>query len=142
MDLSVLSAEYELGPVLMAGEYLKIGGELEMHSIPSYTIDMEGWYGSLSWRIKDWLSVGASYGEYYPIGDDKDGDSFVDVGLGDYYAWQKDTTLSVRFDITNYWVIKLETHFMNGVALCDRSENPGILDEHWNLYAIKTSLSF
>ena len=142
MDLSVFSAEYERGPLLMAAEYLKFGGELEFHSIPSYEIDLEGWYGSLSWRIKDWLSVGASYGEYYPISDDKDGDSFVAAGLRDYYAWQKDAAISLRFDINEYWAIKLETHFMNGVALCNLSENPEIMDENWNLYIVKTSLSF
>ena len=103
---------------------------------------IEGWYGSVSRQVNEWLRLGGSYGEYYPNSDDKDGRLFVGAGLRDYYAWQKDTTLSVRFDLNDYWCLKMEKHFINGVAQCDLAENPGIMEEDWTLYTLKTSLAF
>ncbi|MDY6878874.1 MAG: hypothetical protein V2J25_02175 [Desulfatiglans sp.] len=141
-SIAVLSAEYETGPFILTGEYLNLDCDIGLPFLPPYSVGIEGWYGSVSWQVNEWLRLGASYGEYYPNSDDKDGRLFVGAGLRDYYAWQKDTTLSVRFDLNDYWCLKMETHFINGVAQCDLAENPGIMEEDWTLYTLKTSLAF
>ncbi len=64
--------------------------------------------------------------------------------LRDFRAWQKDITLSVRFNLNEYFCIKLETHFIDGVGLASLQENepPDEAEQNWMLYAVKTSLNF
>ncbi len=138
----IVSADYENGPIHLIAEHFFFDSEMEMSGTDPSQSKMEGWYGSFAYRIKDWLELGLYYSEYYKLPDDKDGDIFVEAGYQDYYAWQKDSALSIRFDITDHWAVKLEGHTLNGVGLCNISENLDGMDENWNLYALKTSLSF
>ena len=80
----------------------------------------EGWYLGATYRFTDWFELGAYYSEYYPNRNDKDG-STPDA-LGRYVdpksrAWNKDLCLTTRFDINENWVVKLEAHTIDGVAL-------------------------
>jgi len=140
--ISVLSVEYEKGPVILACEYFDMDTDIVMRPFGTAPMEIEGWYISASWQVKDWLELGAAYGEYYPTPEDKDGSDFEAVGLPDYYAWQKDTTLSVRFNLSEYWTAKFETHFMDGAGACSPSDNPNGIKDDWILYAVKTSLYF
>ncbi len=62
--------------------------------------------------------------------------------------WSKDNCLSLRFDINDHWVVKLEGHLMDGlnavnVSLTDEeaaaTNDP---EEEWSMFAIKISYSF
>ena len=58
---------------------------------------------------------------------------------------QKDLAFSTRFDINASWLVKLEAHYMDGVALLTEPDNPeglGSLDKYWMLYAVKTTFNF
>ena len=140
--VQVYSTEFERGPLLISAEYSNIVAEVEGVKI----MDAEGWYAGFSWQVWDWIETGITYSEYYPYSYDKKGKNWEAIGSPDYYAWQKDTTFSLRFNISEWWAVKLEAHLMNGVALLD--DYPSIVEERlgadrdWTLYALKTSLTF
>lgn len=141
-EISVLSAEYDFYDFTFAIERLKMDFSVESDAGMSLDISLEGWYAAISWEALNWLSLGASYGEYYPDGSDKDGDTFKDAGQKDYFAWQKDIALGVKLNVNEYWCFKFETHFMDGLGLADLDKNLEEPKQFWNLYVIKTSLSF
>ncbi|MBU0992769.1 MAG: hypothetical protein KJ737_09785 [Proteobacteria bacterium] len=136
--LNSLSMEYEIGGLTIVAEYMNI----RFLALDEMT-EIMGWYCGGAWEMTEWLSLGATYGEHYPEAADKDGSEFKSVGYPDYYAWQKETTISARFNMTEYWCIKLETHFINGLGGVSLSENDKEdAKQHWTFYAIKTSLQF
>ena len=137
--MGVLSARYEYDRFTFAAEYYKLNADLKAEALGGkLPDDRKGWYGSISWDIIDWLSLGAYYGDY-------EQESFFDnpgnQSYPDYYSYQKDTAISVKFEISKYWSIKLETHFMEGVNQID-DDFTSNMEKDWNLYAVKTSLCF
>ncbi|MGE0086358.1 MAG: hypothetical protein AB7S75_18270 [Desulfococcaceae bacterium] len=153
MQFIIGSAEYSIGDLTLAAEYgtrrknLTVTTDLSKLGRPNpppmeLEIDDESYYGLISYRFTDWFEAGACYSVFYPDKDDRDGERFEKAGKPDYLAWQKDWALSARFDITDFWLIKLEVHFMDGVALCSYEDNPDGFDQDWTLYAIKTTFSF
>ncbi len=139
-NISVLSTEYEIGPAIFAAEYLMMDIDFDSPFIV-IPLELEGWYGRISWRLLDWLSLGASYGEFYPRPDDKTGSDYDGTPMRAAFAWQKDAGVSVRFDIVEKWSLKLETHFINGLAQVEGTDY-SVMEEDWILLAAKTSLSF
>ena len=101
----------------------------------------EGWYVSASYRFTDWFETALSYSEYYPNADDKDGEARKDHGHA-FMSWLKTTTLSTRFDINDYWVLKLEASYNDGFGGINLADNPEELEPYWSLFAAKMTFSF
>lgn len=151
----VASIEYSWENLTIASEYALIKYDMDF-TIPGRSstendFDSEGYYLSASYRFTDWFELGAYYSEYYPDKDDKDGDDYVKkdmagFGVHDYDAWLKDACLSTRFDINEYWIIKLEGHIMDGAATLMKDQNmvDGKLatEEDWYLLAAKMTFNF
>ncbi len=91
--------------------------DTESQGVPINTFLIGGWYASASWNVIDWLSLGTYYMDYYPNLNDKDGKELEAAGLPAYYAWQKEIVASAKFNINEYWCVKFETHFINGIGL-------------------------
>jgi len=158
MDMSetrstVFSGEYSIGNLTMAAEYEMVKSDytitLDMSRLgqpdPPPTemkMDSEHYYGLLSYRFTDWFEAGSYYSVFYDDKNDRDGKKWVTEGLPDFAAWQKDFTLSTRFDINDFWLIKLEIHFMDGVAMCPETDNLNGFDKNWTLFALKTTFNF
>ena len=53
----------------------------------------------------------------------------------------KETTLSLRFDLNEFWLLKLEAHAMRGHYLQGPS-NDGTFHDNWFLYAAKVTFNF
>lgn len=160
------SLEYAIGNFIFAAEYMQNNYHLRMplsdHLLtatgqPYDDIDKEfdavGYYGSLTYRVTDWFEFGGYYGEYYANKDDKHGTKAVAENIikaGQEHAkWLKDSCIAVRFDITSNWILKLETHYMDGAALMYSSDGNLAADgvttnyeRYWMLYAAKASFSF
>lgn len=134
-EFSVLSAEYDIGDLTFSAERFMMDVDSKKST--------EGYYGSITWEIVNWVSIGAAYGEYYPNADDKNGSKLEADGVPDYYAWQKDITASIRFNVNEFWCFKFETRFINGLGLTSIAANPPEdSEQNWNLCLLKTSLSF
>ncbi len=102
---------------------------------------IDGGYASLTYRFFSWLEIGGYYTYYYPNSDDKKGkDEYVTKSN----AWFKDTCLSIRFDLNEYWIFKLEGHLIDGTAIMFGSDqdDPKDITEEFIVFAAKLSFMF
>jgi hypothetical protein len=156
MDLKswyVLSAEYTRDALVLAFEFNRMQADILMTDIvvptgmpdpapPTVTIEAEdgdyrgGWYGSATYQVSDKVQLGGYYSTYYPDYNVRDAE-----GHG-YY--QKDLALTLRYDVTEYWLLKLEGHFMSGTGDVQAADNIGITqdEENWNLFGVKSTFYF
>lgn len=171
MHFGVLSAEYQRDRFTFAGEWSRWVGTFNnlyddatsfagtpLANSLDFELDMERWYVQASARVHDRLELGSYYSVFYSDRGDKDGSRY-DYGAQtggalasrneEHRAWQKDLTVSVRIDITDSMILKLENHFINGTAGLLHAENPGVgsilpggEEESWMLFAAKTSFIF
>ncbi|MBU0994269.1 MAG: hypothetical protein KJ737_17400 [Proteobacteria bacterium] len=139
------SIEFTWNDLLVAYEYkvLKTTGIFNIY-FPEFTItslaplDILGYYGLVSYRFLPFFEAGIYYGEFFVDANDRDG-SKREV---DYLSWQKDFAVSLKFDINDNWIIKLETHYFDGAANLNLELNPGTNAKYWWLYAAKVSYVF
>ena len=97
------------------------------------SVQKEAWYVSASRRFNKWLEAGVYYTEDYENTDT----------TGNSLTYQKDAALSFRFDPTDWWVFKIEGHYIHGTGLLDDSaHNPSQDNRGWFLLAVKTTFSF
>jgi hypothetical protein len=117
------------------------GGSLT-GTLSSY--DSDGFYFSASRQITKQLQLGAYYSVYYSNSQDKKGADLTKYGIPAYEGFQKDLALSARYDITPWWMVKGEVHFMDGTGMLDNAAaNPtSSQDRYWTLGVIKTTLYF
>lgn len=99
----------------------------------------DAWYAGVSKRMNKWFEVGSYYSEYYADVGDRNGSSRAVPSDG----FQKDVALSTRFDITDWWILKFEGHYIRGTGqLYNNALNPVRDDNGWWLFAAKTTFSF
>lgn len=129
--------EYMRGNLTCAAEYNERKNEMGSF----YTFTTQDYYGMLNYRFTDWFELGTSYSVSYDDKDDKDGDNMALRGLPKAAAWRKDLAVSTRFDINEYWIVKLEGHWINGLSGVSgyKLENPS---EDGFLFAAKVTMSF
>ena len=84
------------------------------------------------------LAFSGYYSEYFADVQDRDGTKSY---LG-HYAFQKDLTFSTRVDLATGWTAKAEIHYLDGLAQVSAAETVETPQQHWLLFALKTSLSF
>jgi len=95
----------------------------------------ETWYAAAAYRFNKWFEAGTYYTEDY--------NDLYDTGNSKQY--QKDLALSFRFDPTDWWIIKIEGHYLHGTGLLhDNADNPigGQDDRGWFMLDLKTTVSF
>jgi hypothetical protein len=61
-------------------------------------------------------------------------------------CWQHDVAVTLRFDVTRNWLIKLEGHFMDGTASVSSALQPGPVPtnqaQDWEALFAKTTVYF
>jgi hypothetical protein len=138
VKLWVASLEYQSGDLLVAAEYGRWIGKFNSQApllLPPHIVN-ERYYGMVSYHVTPWFTPGAYYSVYYPNIDKRSAKE----------NFQRDLALSVRFDVTPNWLVKLEGHLMHGTAalepaLNDRKE-PKDLVKYWGAYLLKTTAYF
>ncbi len=146
--VNVYSVEYTWNDMILAAEYMRSRFYNKI-TVPAIGMSQEsiskshGYYISATYRFNDWFEAGTYYSKAYANSDDKDGSDGVAAGtyVYDYQAWLDDIALSLRFDINEYWVAKLEGHLMDGAAGCLGIDNTDY-EEDWYMVAAKMSFSF
>ncbi|MDA8139591.1 MAG: hypothetical protein M0036_13155, partial [Desulfobacteraceae bacterium] len=138
-NVQIYSAEYTWRDLIVAAEYMIRKDESTIMGLTTSTT-AESYYLSAAYRFVDWFTLGAYYSEFYPNKDHKDGDNLAIANN----AWEKDLALTLRFDINDYWIFKIEGHAVNGTANVLCSDNPGndFADSQWYYGAAKLSFSF
>jgi hypothetical protein len=101
----------------------------------SGSLQREAWYVGASHRFNKWAEAGVYYTEDYENTE----------STGNSKDFQKDLALSLRFDLTDWWIFKVEGHYIHGTGLInDTAANRGITfdDRGWFMLALKTTVSF
>jgi hypothetical protein len=92
------------------------------------------WYVSAAYRFNKWFQAGSYYTEFY---------NDIHHRSGSPDSSQKDLALSFRFDPTDWWILKVEGHYIRGTGLLqDDANNPVRSDNGWFMLALKTTFSF
>jgi site-specific DNA-methyltransferase (adenine-specific) len=105
----------------------------------------ESYYLMASYRFVDWFTLGGYYSIYYPNMDDRDGDTTTVNNVPvDHRAWEKDLALTLRFDINEYWIFKVEGHAVDGTANVLITDNNGndFSESQWYYGAAKLTFNF
>jgi hypothetical protein len=139
--LSTLSAELIRGNWQLAAEMSQTQISLDAQGVQA-DLGWDGWYGMVNYRVHERVELGTYYSEFYNDRDDKKGKLLVARGDNAYEAWQKDLAISARFDITDNWLLKLETHVMDGVGQVNTQGETADLEQDWILYLAKMSYHF
>jgi hypothetical protein len=133
-------AEYAIGDLMLTAEYSRWRAKQrssEPMLSPPIDQQSERAYAMATYRLTPWLQPGVYYSLYFPDVDDREGRD----------AKQHDVALTLRFDINDYWLVKLEGHYMAGTAgmLNPLRVNPPDIttaDEHWGAFFVKTTAHF
>jgi hypothetical protein len=128
----IFSIEYAGEDLILATEAQVEGDELQA----SFT-----YYLSMAYRFTDWFEIGAYYSEAF----------FAEIYYLDEETFEVETTdepdyeelvLTTRFDLNEYWTLKLEGHFVQGEGAFFLQDNPGGLEDESFLFAVKTTFNF
>jgi hypothetical protein len=139
--LWVASIEYWVDDLQLVAEYGRQEVETEnshpmLLPIPSRKTTSERGYVMVGYRIAPWLRPNLYYALIYPNIDDRKGRD----------AQRHDVALTLRFDINDHWLVKLEGHFLHGTAELRPALNDGTPDDemkrNWALFAVKTTAYF
>lgn len=149
MRLSVYSFEYTWKDLVLAAEYLRVKQDVIAYVAGSEVwkrrLNVESFYGSVDYRFSDWFILGVYYSVFYRDRNDRDGTKTP--YNPPFYAFQKDACLSLRFDLNDHWIFKLEGHLVDGVGLTNLQDNLNgdsvpEFDRKWFLLAAKMTFSF
>lgn len=135
--LWVASIEYQVRALLLAAEYGRTSSRLESSlNRPRHTDVREGFYVMAAYQIAPWFTPGL----YYSI---LSVDTPTRTGENRY---QHDWAATLRYDLTANWLLKLEGHYMHGLAALQVNLNPNPpgapLGEDWGVLLVKTTAYF
>ena len=142
-----ISAEYARDNFTIIGEYSEIGLDIRTGDGQYITDNTPiGYYGLIAYRFSEYFELSYNYDVFFYKKDDKDGVTLnANLGFPHHYAWQKDHTISMRFDIRQDWNVKLEYHQVDGTGLIYLFESGTYGDDtqgDWHYFAAKTSFNF
>ncbi len=135
--LWVGSLQYQVQRLLLAAEYARYYTSSDATVISQGGKDQSTrLYAMGSYGIADWFTPGIYYAFSEPDIKLRSGPS----------SYQHDLAVTLRFDITPHWLIKVEGHYMHGVAGLDTASNGAALvsdlnrlQEDWGVLLLKTT---
>jgi hypothetical protein len=135
--LSVGSVEYASGNLLLAAEYSRWDTRTNSNNAmvfpPSPEVSSERAYGMASYRVARWLQPGVYYSVLFPDVTKLEGRENM----------QHDVATTLRFDINEHWLFKVEGHYMFGTAGLDSTLNDNVplsaLASSWGVFLLKTT---
>ena len=137
--LAVGSVEYQMGDLLVAAEYSRWRTKIEspvQALLASSDMVSERAYLMSSYRVLPWLSPGLYYSLLF-----KDVDHRTPRD-----AYQHDVAATLRFDLTDHWLLKVEGHYLRGTGALSAAQNdnqqPRTLTRDWGLLLLKTTAYF
>lgn len=137
--LALGSIEYTAHEWLVAAEYSRWWLSLEStlpSLIPEVKNTSERAYVMASYQVASWFWPGAYYSLMFANVNDRHGRE----------AYQHDIALTLRYDITQHWLVKLEGHYMHGTAGLTSALNDGTplseLKQDWGVFLVKTTAHF
>ncbi len=136
--LWVGSLEYAAHNVLLAAEYSRWHSDYSFQPpiAPPGSPTSTRWYVMCSYHAASWFSPGTYY-------------SVLNTGIPGPLTrekYQQDAALTMRFDINQNWLVKLEGHYMRGTADLQSTLNSNLpvseLTRDWGVFMAKTTAYF
>ena len=137
--LLIGSAEYVRGDWLFAAEYARSLTRQRSSLptlLPTFERLSESFYLMTTYRVAPSLEVGAYYSVF-----NNDIDDTPPMYVRPYDAFQRDLAATVRFDVNDHWLWKLEGHFMDGTASLPIEFNTQP-ERYWGLFLLRTTVTF
>jgi hypothetical protein len=139
VELWVASLEYAIQDLQLAAEYgqwhVRIRTDFPEIVPPTETTNQR-FYVMGSYRVAPWFAPGAYYSVLYPNMEQRSGRE----------AQWHDIALTLRFDMTDHWLFKLEGHYMDGTAGLRSALNDNVpltdLSRTWGVFLAKTTAYF
>jgi hypothetical protein len=133
------SVEYVVNDLLLAAEYSRWRVDTDSdvpELVPENRTISDRMYAMATYRATTWFQPGVYYSLLFEDTADRDRRS----------TRQHDTALTLRFDVNQYWLVKLEGHYMHGTAALSAALNDGKalseLEPNWLLFIAKTTAYF
>ncbi len=136
-DVHVLSLEFRPSVWTFAAEYAQWNGDLANPFFPVPVHD-ERYYLQASREIRSDLHAAAYWSVLHPDRGNRDGNGLDDPDG----AFQKDVAVSLRYDLTDRWIAKIEGHEVVGTAALEHSANPDGMARRWRYLATKLTVAF
>jgi hypothetical protein len=133
--LAMGSAEYILGNLALNGEYARWYTDQDS-ALPTSNFSRtdERLYALAAYRVARWFQPAAYYALFFPDVDNRGGGSAFR---------QDDLALTLRFDVTRAWIVKLEAHYMVGTAGLTAPLSVGAPPadpaHRWGVFLLKTT---
>ena len=136
----LVGLEYAIADLMLTAEYARSRSEQSSDApelSPPIESTSENAYAMASYRLASWFQTGAYYAISYPDVDQREGRQ----------NYQHDLAVTFRYDVNEYWLVKLEGHYMSGTAglLNPLRINPPDITQaaqHWAAYFVKTTAHF
>jgi hypothetical protein len=141
-SFAIGSAEYLRGPWTFAAEYSR-WFKHQVTSlpavIPTLDEDAERFYVLGGYRVSPRYEVGGYYSVHHKDAGDRQGRGTAFAAR--HHAFQRDLAATLRFDVNEHWLWKLEGHFVDGAADLATADLPAS-KRYWGLFLIRTTVTF
>ncbi len=146
LENRVYSVEYSWNNLMLMTEFIQTTKEYEINLASlgeSKKSDSWGWYVGGAYRLIDWMEFG---GYFSQTRNDK-----TETGMflpePDYFSEFDNICATIRFDLNEYWTLKLEGHRFRGVYSTPEWDvvlNPvyNSVEETWEMFVVKTTVAF
>ncbi len=130
-----VSAIYEVSLVTIAVEYLRLRGRGES-VVPAASLvipindNTEGLYCNTTWHTTRWLDIFAGVEGAWVDAYDRNGTRA--------YAW----VVAANLMPLSNWSLKFEFRDVYGEMGINKGDNPGGIEDHWQVLALKTTVDF
>lgn len=144
----VIGAEYNVGDFAFAAEYKLLDIKDGVSRVPAFALIGQPsvtrfasqsvyYYGMASWQAKSWLGLGTYYSYSHS-------DRNNPATRRSPTATSHDYAIAATVGLTNWWLAKLEYHFIDGVNFVNGAgdNNRTTSSAKWNYVVLKTTLSF
>jgi hypothetical protein len=139
----IASAEYIHDSWLFAAEYARA----YKHQVttlpallPTFDEDGERFYAMATHRFCERLEAGAYYSVTNADVHDRAGRNTMKFAEP-FYAWQRDASATLRFDVNDHWLWKVEAHVIDGAADLALNVNTHP-DRFWGMFLFRTTVTF
>jgi hypothetical protein len=141
-ELIAGSIEYTHGDWMFAAEYMRSlkrqTSSLPM-LLPTEHGDSERFYVLATRRLTPQLELGTYLSIAHADVGDRSGEGMQ--WTQPFHAFQRDLTLTARYDVNEHWLWKVEGHAIDGTADLPAELNPDP-KRRWALFLIKTTVTF
>jgi hypothetical protein len=133
--------QYTVGNLVVEGEYRRWWRDQQIfNGFFSVTTDTRAWYTAAAYRISKRLELGSYYSRLVAVW-------ATDHNAPDNHLYDK--VVTARVDLTNYWNVKIEGHFMDGYGAPSMypagfytTDNPAGFKPTTNMLLLRTGFTF